>query len=219
MPPAGVALDVPPGLFISNQRAKLLNAMVFFVRSTKRCHTLKLFKLLNFLDFEHYRQTGRSVTGLEYKAWPQGPAPAALWRELHEPAADMQQAVAVIQVKDDLTGAPLRRDIIPRAQFDQTYFTPREMEIMNTLAYMFAETPGEDMSQISHARNLPWDIVFAGGSGSGRVIPYSIATEAGTIIGAMPSLSKEDSAMSEEIRRLINIAPPRLSVERHPAGE
>ena len=51
-------------MFVSRQREKLLNAIVFFVTRTKNCNTIKLFKLLNFLDFEHYRQTGESVTGL-----------------------------------------------------------------------------------------------------------------------------------------------------------
>jgi len=35
----------------------------------------KLFKLLYLLDFHHFRETGRSVTGLEYRAWKHGPVP------------------------------------------------------------------------------------------------------------------------------------------------
>ena len=48
-------------MIVTREREKLLNAMVFFCQKTKHCHTLKLFKLLNFLDFEHYRQAGRTV--------------------------------------------------------------------------------------------------------------------------------------------------------------
>ncbi|WP_423905919.1 hypothetical protein [Candidatus Spongiihabitans sp.] len=40
-----------------------MNAIAYFSRNTKYCYTIKLFKLLYFLDFEHYRQTGSSVAG------------------------------------------------------------------------------------------------------------------------------------------------------------
>ena len=84
-------------MFVSHQREKLLNAIIYFIANTKRCHTLKLFKLLYFLDFEHFRQTGQGVTGLRYVAWPKGPAPDELWRELDAPRPDLAKAVSVIR--------------------------------------------------------------------------------------------------------------------------
>jgi uncharacterized phage-associated protein len=60
---------------IDRQREKL--AAAFFAANTKYCGVTKLCKLLYFLDFIHYRQTGRTVTGLEYRAWPKGPVPVA----------------------------------------------------------------------------------------------------------------------------------------------
>lgn len=129
-------------MFVSRHREKLLNAIIYFSQHTKYCHTLKLFKLLNFLDFEHFRQTGRSVTGLRYKAWPKGPAPATLWHELQEPPPDLRAAVSIIVKKDALTDEPVRRDIKSVAKFDPSYFTKRELEIMEILALFFAETRG-----------------------------------------------------------------------------
>src|SRR4029077_2080417 len=38
-------------------------------------------ELLHFLGFEHFRQTGRTVTGSLYSAWPMGPVPDDLWHE------------------------------------------------------------------------------------------------------------------------------------------
>jgi hypothetical protein len=75
-------------MFVSRDREKLLNAIIYFLRETKHCHTLKLFKLLNFSDFEHFRQTGRTIFGLDYRALPKGPVPTTLldeikpWRDL-----------------------------------------------------------------------------------------------------------------------------------------
>ncbi|WP_456664297.1 Panacea domain-containing protein [Bradyrhizobium sp. LB13.1] len=60
-------------MFVSRDREKLINAIIYFLGATNHCHTLKLFKLLNFADFEHFRQTGRTIFNLDYKALPKGP--------------------------------------------------------------------------------------------------------------------------------------------------
>jgi hypothetical protein len=75
-------------MLITHEREKLINAILFFVEHTLHTGKTKLFKLLYLLDFEHYRETGRSVTGLSYYAWKLGPVPVALDEEIDEPAAD-----------------------------------------------------------------------------------------------------------------------------------
>jgi hypothetical protein len=180
-------------MFDSYQREKLVNAINFFVRETKRCHTLKLFKLLNFLDFEHYRQTGRGVTGLAYKAWPNGPAPSALWHELQRGGdADLRKSVATLRITDDLTNALVRRDLKPVSPFDPSYFSKREMKIMGQLAEIFCEANGDDMSHFSHSRNLPWHKVYAKGAGRGREIPYELSRSSDAVLRTLDSLSEDD---------------------------
>ena len=49
--------------------------------------------LLYFLDFTHYRETGRSVTGLDYYAWDHGPVPREFFEELSNPSPDLNRAV------------------------------------------------------------------------------------------------------------------------------
>jgi len=68
-------------MLVSQARQKLIHAVVFFASNTKYCGKVKLFKLLYLLDFGHFRQTGRSVTGLDYLAWKFGPVPLALAQE------------------------------------------------------------------------------------------------------------------------------------------
>lgn len=179
-------------MFVSYSREKLLNAIIYFVANTKHCHTLKLFKLLNFLDFEHFRQTGQSVTGLNYKAWENGPAPSELWHELRAPAEDLASAVVVTPIRDDITDELLRRDLKPRRKFDGRYFSPRELEIMERLVFFFAETRSDDMSEVSHARNLPWGKVFQRGKGQGSDIPYELMFESASLFEDMPPLSSEE---------------------------
>jgi hypothetical protein len=179
-------------MFVSHNREKLINAIIYFTKETKHCHTLKLFKLLNFLDFENYRQTGKSVTGLEYKAWPNGPAPSELWHEFLNPRPDLAQAVLVNLVRDDMTHEPKRREIKGRRPFDSKHFTKREREIMEKLAFFFRDARGDDMSEVSHARNLPWGKVYQRGRGNGRVIPYELALESAPVIPDMPSLDRQE---------------------------
>jgi hypothetical protein len=180
-------------MFNNHQREKLVNAINYFVRETKHCHTLKLFKLLNFLDFEHFRETGLSVTGLTYKAWQQGPAPSELWHELRRGAApDLAKSVSIVPVTDDLTNEIMRRDLKAAAAFDESYFSKREIKIMKMLAEIFLETDGKDMSSFSHSRNLPWHKIYANGTGKGREIPYELSRSSDPVLPLIETLPEAD---------------------------
>jgi hypothetical protein len=48
-------------MIITNQREKLVNAIIYFCHNTKYCGKTKLMKLLYFLDFIHFKQTAKSV--------------------------------------------------------------------------------------------------------------------------------------------------------------
>ena len=62
-------------MIITHRKEKLFNAIVYFVKNTKYCNKTKLMKLLYYLDFWHFKETGASVTGLDYYAWDFGPYP------------------------------------------------------------------------------------------------------------------------------------------------
>src|SRR5215218_3432572 len=127
-------------MFVSRDREKLINAIIYFLGATKHCHTLKLFKLLNFADFEHFRQTGRTIFGLDYKALPKGPVPTALLDEIKRGGdADLRGAIALYEVKDEITDELLRRDLKPRVAFDKKWFSKRELKIMDRVAEFFLE--------------------------------------------------------------------------------
>ena len=69
-------------MIITHHREKLINAIIYFATHTKYCGKTKLLKLLYFLDFSHFKRTGKSVTGLDYFAWGMGPVPKELFKEL-----------------------------------------------------------------------------------------------------------------------------------------
>ena len=162
-------------MFVSHQREKLINAVLFFTKFTKHCHKLKLFKLLCFLDFEHYRQTGYPSIGLEYLAWPMGPVPVDFDNELDNPGADLLAAVRLTPRKDRDSGALVRLDIAPKRNFDPRFFSKRELRLMRELMLYWNDARGEDMTEVSHLRGLPWAVVYRNGLGKGQRIPYNLA--------------------------------------------
>lgn len=191
-------------LVVNHERAKLINAIIYFVRKTQRCHTLKLFKLLNFLDFEHFRLTGHGVTGMTYRAWPNGPAPSELWRELLGPRGDLAAAISVMPVKDDITDKTLKRIIKPKRNFDAHYFSPREMQIMEQLAFIFLEADASDMTRVSHASEMPWG--KANKAGSNQPLPYELALECRAVLPELDGLSREEYEYRKEAFRDIDAA-------------
>src|ERR1700730_2848280 len=170
-------------MFVSRDREKLVNAIVDFLRETNHCHSLKLFKLLNFSDFEHFRQTGRTIFGLDYRALPKGPVPTALLDEIKKGAAnDLKSAIDIFPVKDDITDALLRRDLKPRAHFDKSWFTRRELKILDRVAEFFRDLRADDMSEFSHQSKKPWKSIYNEGKGVGSIIPPELGLEAEPLV-------------------------------------
>src|SRR3989344_7847794 len=98
-------------MLITHEREKLLNAIIYFAAHTLHCGKTKLFKLLCLLDFEHFRLTGRSVTGLKYYAWEKGPVPVALEDEWGEFKPDLDSA---IQIKPERLFHYSRQTVVPQ---------------------------------------------------------------------------------------------------------
>jgi len=155
-------------------RQKLINAIVFFAANTQFCGKIKLFKLLYLMDFEHFSQTGKSVTGFEYQAWKFGPVPADLMEEWEELNPDMAQAVHIEYEKVidyDRQAVKVNKDI----EFNEDYFTPRELRIMSSIAEKYRETQSAKLIDVTHEQNGAWDKVWQKGLGAQQTIPYELA--------------------------------------------
>ncbi|MGE4532096.1 Panacea domain-containing protein [Halomonas sp.] len=160
-------------MLISHEREKLINAIIFFATNTHYLGKIKLFKLLYFLDFEHFKATGRSVTELEYYAWKMGPVPTKLFEELEAPEPDLAQALEIDRVPTRYERPML--SFTPRVEFDASHFSKREMRLMERLAREFEDTKAEDMIEATHLENQPWDRVWNQYGGRQEQIPYELA--------------------------------------------
>ncbi|MFH2219056.1 MAG: Panacea domain-containing protein [Pseudomonadota bacterium] len=138
-------------MIITHHREKLINSIIYFAEKTKFCGKTKLLKLLYFLDFRHFKQTGKSVTGLDYYAWDMGPVPKVLFEEITE------------EMKPDLKAAIEKlpkegfQKIIPKKKFNGDYFSKREMKLLEDISFIFKEAKADEMIESTHLANEPWD--------------------------------------------------------------
>lgn len=156
----------------SHEREKLINAAVFFAQNTKYCGKIKLIKLLYLLDFEHFRQTGHSVTGMEYRALKMGPVPMPLFEEWDALQPDFAEAVDIVPVKViDHT----REQVVPKRAFDDSHFSRRELQIMDVLATKFRDEYCKPLINFTHTEIGPWAKIWDDGRGNLERIPYALA--------------------------------------------
>ena len=186
-------------------RQKLFEAIEFFTRQTNNCGLVKLFKLLYYLDMLHFRELGRPVTGLTYKALPYGPVPHDLYDEIRNPKPDFGAAFTVTSPPsaDSQSTEPKSTKIRPISSLGTAHLTKRELRIANEVADIFRDVTASEISDISHARNGPWDQAKKQGAGKwGIPIDYldSININIGTGTAASLNELKERLEEYNEIR-------------------
>jgi uncharacterized phage-associated protein len=142
------------------------------LRSRRKLGKTKFFKLLFFLDFEHFKLTGRSVTGSRYDAWPKGPVPADLFGEFDSLAPDISQCIAIVPtptLKGRMQKVMAKRDFNPRL------FSKRELSLMHELARQYCDATAEQMIEATHLENRPWHQVYEVEGRHQETIPYELA--------------------------------------------
>ncbi|MGE0466435.1 MAG: Panacea domain-containing protein [Steroidobacteraceae bacterium] len=159
-------------MLISRDREKLVNAIVYFADNTRYCGKTKLFKLLYLLDFHHFRDIGRSVTGLDYHAWKNGPVPFALVQEWDDFEPDLAAAVDVVPERViDFD----RQRLVPKIAFDDSHFTKRELRLMQDIAERHRDEMTKPLIGLTHEERGPRDKIWDGGRGNNERIPYVLA--------------------------------------------
>lgn len=159
-------------MLISPARQKLINAVVYFAANTRHCGKVKLFKLLYLLDFTHFRETGRSVTGLDYLAWQLGPVPLKLVQEWDQLEPDL---AAAVEIRPEKVIDYNRELVVPKVSFDPGPFTRREMRLLEDLATRFRDELTKPLVNYTHAERGPWDKIWDEGRGDNMRIPYILA--------------------------------------------
>ncbi len=166
---------------MNTYRNKLLNATLFFTKKTKHLNTTKLGKLLYFLDFDHFKQTGYPSIGLRYYAFKWGPVPKEFWLEVKDGniPEDFESKLTMIPIIDELDP-----DFKKGYEFkvisepDLTVFTPREKKILDWLVDVYRDAKAWQISKVSHWPKQPWDITIKK-HGENQLIDYLLSIDEG----------------------------------------
>lgn len=163
---------------------KNLNAIIYFVKHTKNCRKTKLFKLLYFLDFVHFKKYGTSVSGYEYIAMPMGPVPIKLYEQISKDKLpeNFKKALLIEEEKDD-DGESLgfKIHVKKNVKLDLEWFSPNEKEILEQVAEVFRDATAKEMSEITHLKNTPWNITIKN-KGKNALIDYFLALDQETTL-------------------------------------
>lgn len=142
-------------------RIKLLNAILYFARNTKKLNLTKVLKLLYLLDFQHFKETGYPSINLVYYAWSLGPVPKDFYEEVKDG-----------NVPDDFAGKCV---IIPSGRWEQDFpdrseyifksikepdmnvFSPHEIRIIENLCEIYRDATATQMKEVTHLPKQPWD--------------------------------------------------------------
>lgn len=159
-------------------RRKLLNATLFFAQNTKRVNLGKLSKLIYFLDFMHFKQAGYPSIGLKYYAFEKGPVPRDFWAEIKDGNVpeDFKGKFGLIERTDDFAPSYREVEVIAIEKPDLSVFTPREIKILEELAFVYKEAKAKDISEVSHLPKEPWDITIKK-KGKNKLIDYLLSID------------------------------------------
>ena len=180
-------------------KEKRINAIRYFCKNTKNLTETKLYKLLYFLDFLHFKEVGRPVTDLEYFAWDYGPVPTKLFFEIKERKAPKEILLCIIEEKDSETGEKVKTSFKSFQAPDLNVFSEREIQILEKVAFIFKDAKAKDMTEITHLKNEPWHKTLESKGRNAR-IDYLLSLDKDAKIDE--SLAQERLKLSKEMKQL-----------------
>jgi uncharacterized phage-associated protein len=122
---------------------RLKNILLFFISKGNGVFFTKMNKLLFYADFMAYRVTGKSVSGLAYKAIAHGPVPMR-WDRIYSFFDEIDQEI--VQFSDGREGTKLVSKLSP----DMAEFSDDELKILEYVSQRFKNETPTQISETSH---------------------------------------------------------------------
>ena len=144
---------------------KILNGIKYFVQNTKNVGRTKLFKLLYFWDFDHFRKYGYSVTGYNYYTFKFGPVPKVLFNDIivNKLPSFLDSDLLIIDDSkyDEDDGYKKFKVVLKNKSIDLDWLSKNELNSLKEIAEIYQEATAKEMVKISHWKNSPWEITEA----------------------------------------------------------
>jgi uncharacterized phage-associated protein len=123
--------------------SKIKNILLYFIEKKNGVFITKMNKLLFYTDFLSYRESGKGMTGLRYKAIQHGPVPVR-WDRIYSFYDEIQQEI--VQFPDGRAGTKLVSTSSP----DSADFSEKELEILEYVFERFKKETPAQISETSH---------------------------------------------------------------------
>ncbi len=139
-----------PNSFTGYKKPNLLKfteMVVFFTEKIQPWKT-KLNKLLFYADFVSHKQTGFSISGVQYRAIPMGPVPDKFNSIFEYIEKNNDVEINYISYSDGGIGEQFKPKF--KREFNPNLFTYSELNILENLADRFKNTSTSEMIEISH---------------------------------------------------------------------
>ncbi len=133
--------------FISPNFTRFSEMVVFFTAKLQPWKT-KLNKLLFYADFEMYKQTGYSISGVKYKAIQMGPVPNNFNSIFEYMANKAEVDICYANFHDGRTGEQFKPNA--KRQFNSDLFTKKELKILELIVKRFENISTKKIIEISH---------------------------------------------------------------------
>jgi uncharacterized phage-associated protein len=146
---------------------KFRELLLFIARRSEgdpRFGAIKLNKLLFYSDFLAYLMLGQPITGQEYFALAQGPAPRYLVR-----VRDQMKAKGDIAIRRKENYSGVHERVLALREPDLSKFTPQEVDLVTRILQNCWGRTGSELTEATH-RFAGWRL-----AADKETIPYSVA--------------------------------------------
>lgn len=132
---------------------------MYFTKELNHPTKTNIFKMLYFSDIKHFKEVGRSISGLEYFAWDYGPVPKQLYEEMKDDKLpeDMRKFLGTNIKIDDYDENVKEVSFIARKKPDMNVFSKRERSILEEVAFTYKNTAPGITSKITHTDDPLWN--------------------------------------------------------------
>ena len=151
---------------------KYIHSILFFLEKINNQYLgkTKLMKLLYFLDFGFYENTGKSITNDKYVWYPHGPVPSR-----------GESVLAYMAVENIIKKTPVRFGIkiqeryLANRKFETALFSSDEMKALERIASYYEDHSTQEIEDEAH-RDIPWLLSKpTAGNKRGGYIDYELA--------------------------------------------
>ncbi|VEF47275.1 helix-turn-helix domain-containing protein [Bacillus freudenreichii] len=122
---------------------KITNMVIFFAKNGVL--KTKLMKLLFYSDFLHYKRNLLSMSGMPYVKLPFGPVPKD-----HELLLSTIEKSDFVNTEYEFNNEYTLINIVSKKEFDDSLFSPEEIEILNQVNEYFNDFGSVAISDFSH---------------------------------------------------------------------